>query len=137
MIGSVTPPGVAAWAAAASQIRPHDSIDAPYTVIVAMAPFRRKSRREIPAVAPSSTARGIGTRWPWRRNIAARCVVCQSLQPQAVIESSSVGWVQERKPSGPARMSARSTRWRSTRSCEPSTRLPFDGKLCASKNAWA
>ena len=72
MIGSVTPPGVAACAAAASQIRLHDSIDAPYTVIVAIAPFRRKSRRERPAVAPSSTARGMGTRCPWRRSIAAR-----------------------------------------------------------------
>ena len=95
MIGSVTPPGVAACAAAASQIRLHDSIDAPYTVIVAIAPFRRKSRREMPAVAPSSTARGMGTRCPWRRSIAARWVVCQSLQPQAVIDAPRWGSGQE------------------------------------------
>src|SRR4249920_998302 len=95
MIGSVTPPGVAACAAAASQIRFHDSIEAPYTVMVATAPFRRKSLREMPAVAPSSTARGMGTRCPWRRSIAARWVVCQSLQPQAVIDAPRWGSGQE------------------------------------------
>src|SRR6478672_11331564 len=49
----------------------------------------------MPAVAPSRTDRGIGTRCPWRRSIAARWVVCQSLQPHAVIDAPRWGSGQE------------------------------------------
>ena len=83
MIGSVD--GVAALAAAASQILLHDSACAPYTVTKPIAPLRRKSRRDRPAVAPSSTARGRGTRSPWRRSIVRRWEVIQSLQPQSLM----------------------------------------------------